>query len=123
MTALVNDRNRSTTSATPDRGHRLDARQGPWIADLATDRRRRGGQRRGEERAPALALAALEVPVRGADRVLARGQLIAVHRDAHRAAGLAPLGAGRLEDRVETLALGLPLHLVGSGDDHHPDAV
>ena len=87
------------------------------------DRRRGRGQRRGEERPAALALAALEVPVRGADRVLAGRQLVAVHRDAHRAAGLAPLGAGRPEDRVEPLALGLALHLVRAGHDHHPDAV
>ena len=39
-------------------------------------------------------------------------QLVAVHRDAHRAARLAPLGAGRPEDLVEALALGLGLHLL-----------
>ena len=50
-------------------------------------------------------------------------QLVAVHRDAHRAAGLAPLGAGRLEDLGQALRLGLALHLVAAGDDHQADAV
>ena len=82
-----------------------------------------GGQRRGEERPPALALAALEVAVRGRDRVLAGRQLVAVHGDAHRAAGLAPFGAGRPEDVGEALVLGLLLHLLAARHDHHPDAV
>src|SRR4051812_48057143 len=102
------------SSAPADRGQRLDPGQRPRVGDLAPDRRRRGGQRRGEERPAALALTALEVAVRRADRVLAGGELIAVHRDAHRAAGFAPLCAGGPEDLVETLALGLPLHLVGA---------
>src|SRR5258706_371224 len=87
------------------------------------DRRCGRRQRRGEERPAALALATLEVAIRGGDRVLAGRQLVAVHRDAHRAAGLAPLRSGGPEDLVETLALGLSLHLVGAGDDHDPDAV
>ena len=96
----------------PTRGQRLDAGQAARIGDDAGDRAGGGGQRRGEERPAALALAALEVAVAGADRVLARLQLVAVHRDAHRAAGLAPLGAGRLEDLGQALGLGLALHLV-----------
>src|SRR5207244_7520566 len=110
------------SSAAADGGEALDARQRPGIGYDAVDRRNGGGQRRGEERATALALAPLEVAVRRADRVLARRELVAVHRDAHRAAGLAPLGAGRLEDLAEAFALRLALHLVGTGDDHHPDA-
>ena len=50
-------------------------------------------------------------------------QLVAVHRDAHRAAGLAPVGAGGLEDVGQALALGLALHLVAAGHDHQRDAV
>src|SRR5436190_18147086 len=125
MTALVNVRNGSATgrsSAAADGGKELDARERPRVGDLAADRRRGRGDRRGEERPAALALAAFEVPVRGADRVLARRELVAVHRDAHRAAGLAPLRPGRLEDLAETLALGLALHLVRAGHDHHPNA-
>src|SRR5664279_1927238 len=76
-----------------------------------------GGERRGEERSPTLALPSLEVAVRGADAVLAGLELIAVHGDAHRAARLTPLGAGRTEDLVEALALGLLLDLLASGND------
>ena len=42
-------------------------------------------------------------------RVLPGRELVAVHGDAHRAAGLAPLGARVAEDAVEPLGLGLPL--------------
>src|SRR5664279_5686786 len=68
---------------------------------------RGGGERRGEERSSALALPSLEVAVRGADAVLAGLELIAVHGDAHRTTGLAPLGSGRGEDSVEAFAFGL----------------
>ena len=51
------------------------------------------------------------------------GELVAVHGDAHRAAGLAPLGAGGPEDLVQALALGLRLHLLGARDDHHARAL
>ena len=92
------------------------------VGDDAGDRAGGRRQRRRQEGPAALALAALEVAVAGADRVLPGAELVAVHRDAHRAAGLAPLGAGRLEDLREALALGLALHLVRARDDHqaHP---
>src|SRR5216117_784072 len=111
------------SSAPADGGQALDARQRPRVADHAVDRRNGGRQWRGQERPPALALAALEVAVRRADRVLPGRELVAVHRNAHRAAGLTPLGTGGPEDLVQALPLGLTLHLVGAGDDHHPDAV
>src|SRR4051812_4341350 len=106
MTALVNDRKASAMGsvlAPADRGQGLDARQRPRVGDLAADRRRGRGERRREERPAALALAALEVPIRGADRVLTGRELVAVHRDAHRAARLAPLGARGPEDLVQAL--------------------
>src|SRR5437773_2186594 len=111
------------SSAPADGGQALDARQRPRVADHAVDRRNGGRQWRGQERPPALGLAALEVAVRRADRVLPGRELVAVHRDTHRAAGLTPLGTGGPEDLVQALPLGLTLHLVGAGDDHHPDAV
>src|SRR5262245_37860066 len=111
------------SSASADRGHGLDAGQATGVGDDPSDGGRSSGQRRGEERSAALALATLEVAVAGADRVLARRQLVAVHRDAHRAAGLAPLGTGVLEDLGEALLLGLAFHLVRARDDHQPDAV
>ena len=49
-------------------------------------------------------------------------ELIAVHRDAHRAARLAPLGARRAEDLVESLGLRLALHLLRARHDEHPHA-
>ena len=42
---------------------------------------------------------------------------VAVHGEAHRAARLAPLGAGLAEDPVEPLRLGRLLHRVRAGDD------
>ncbi len=92
--------------------------RGSVTTPLIGARRRREGA--GEERAAALALAALEVAVGRAHGVLPGGELVAVHGEAHRAAGLAPLGTGGLEDLVETLALGLGLHLLGARDDHDP---
>src|SRR5664280_760599 len=98
------------------RGH-YHARNGSRIGYDAGERTRGGGERRGEERSAALALAPLEVAVRGADAVLPGFELVAVHGDAHRTAGLAPLGAGSLEDFAEAFALGLSLHLLRSRDD------
>ena len=57
-----------------------------------------GGDGRGDEvGATAAALAALEVAVAGAGRALALRQLVGVHRQAHAAARLAPVGAGGTE--------------------------
>src|SRR5262249_26581048 len=69
-------------------------------------------------RTTALALAALEVAVRGRGAALARAQDVRIHAEAHRAAGLAPFEPGRLEDLVETLLLGLRLDQAGAWDDH-----
>src|SRR5439155_12374107 len=82
-----------------------------------------GRERRGKERPATLALASLEVAVARADGDLAGAELVTVHRDAHRAAGLAPLRAGGTEDLAEALSLRLALHLVAAGHDHHPHAV
>src|SRR3954453_18615020 len=63
----------------------------------------RGGsrhERRDEMRAPALALAALEVSVGCRGAALPGGELVGVHPEAHRAAGEAPLRAEFLEDPV-----------------------
>ncbi len=68
---------------------RTPSRSTARIRELAGDRGRRRGQWRREEGAPPLALASLEVSVARADRVLAGAEVVAVHRDAHRTAGLA----------------------------------
>src|ERR1044071_662644 len=96
--------------------------QGADVGDPAGDGGGRGGERRRQERAAAAALAALEVAVAGADGVLAGLEAIAVHRDAHRAAGLAPLGTGVEEHAVEPLALGLALDGARAGHDEGADA-
>ena len=78
-----------------------------------------GGHRRaGEMGARARPLAADEVAVGGGDAALARRHGLAVHGEAHRAAGLAPLEAGVDEDAVEALGLRLALHRLGAR--HHP---
>ena len=46
-------------------------------------------------------------------------KLIAVHRDAHGAAGFAPVGAGVAENLVEPFGLRLRFHLLRSGNHHH----
>src|ERR1700690_2419522 len=98
-------------------GRGLGGGESSWIGDDPGYGARGGRERRGEERPTALALASFEVAVRGADAVLPGLELVAVHGDAHRAARLAPLGAGRLEDFVEAFALGLLLDLLAAGDD------
>src|ERR1041384_4818138 len=96
--------------------------QGADVGDPAGDGRRRGGERRCQERAAAAALATLAVAVAGRDGVLAGLEAIAVHRDAHRAARVAPLGAGVAEHAVEALALGLALDRLGARHDERADA-
>src|SRR3546814_15531786 len=89
-----------------------------WSADVcSSDRSSR--QRRGQEGARALALAALEVAIAGRDRELPRADQIAVHGDAHGTAGHAPLGAGRAHDRVDAFVFGLAPDLFGTGNDQH----
>src|SRR5262245_47539581 len=68
--------------------------------------------------APAGTLAALEVAVGGRRAALAGGELVVVHREAHRAAGLAPLEPRVAEDAIEAFALGLLLHPAGAWHDH-----
>src|SRR4051794_17119781 len=96
---------------------------GSRIGDDAVERGCGRRQRRGEERSRALALATLEVAIARADDVLARRALVAVHGDAHAAAGFAPLGACRAEDLVEAFALRLGLHLLRPRHHHHPPLV
>src|SRR3569833_4540228 len=72
----------------------------------APDGRGGGHARRDQVRPAALALPALEVAVRRRRAALARLQLVRVHAQAHRAAGLAPLGARGGEALVAALLLG-----------------
>src|SRR4051812_38813054 len=63
----------------------------PHVGQVARDRRRRGHRRAHQVRPAALALAALEVAVAGRGAALAGLELVRVHAEAHRAAGLAPV--------------------------------
>src|SRR5215469_3521061 len=72
-------------------------------------------------RAPALALAPLEVAIRRAGASLARPQHVGIHCQAHAASRFAPLEAGFLKDAIEAETLGLPLDLLGTRHDHRVD--
>src|SRR4026207_2247018 len=77
-----------------------------------------GGGPRGQ-RARALALAPLEIAVAGADAVLTGFDGVTVHPEAHRASGLAPLGAGVEEYLCDAARLGLTLHALRARHDQH----
>src|SRR5690348_326547 len=63
------------------------------IGQAAGDGGGGGHGRTHQVRPAALALAALEIAVRGRGTALARRQLVGIHGEAHRAAGFAPLEA------------------------------
>ena len=92
------------------------------IGDAAAHGRggRRGRAR--EQRARADALAAFEIAVARADAVLAVVDEVAVHAEAHRAAGFAPFGAGIDEHLREARALGFALDLLRARHDERPHA-
>jgi hypothetical protein len=79
-------------------------------------------------RAPAGALTALEVAVRGRRAPLAGLEDVGVHPQAHRAPRASPLEARITEDGIQTLILSLSFNLCRSGHDHrahtgrHPTA-
>src|SRR5690606_19060692 len=84
---------------------------------------RGGDARRDEVRPPALALAAVEVAARGERGPLPRLQLVGVHAQAHRAAGVAPLGTEVEEDLVQALGLGLEADAGRARHDEDADVV
>src|SRR5689334_23603698 len=78
-------------------------------------RRHRGADEMG---AAAGALPALEIAVRRRRAALARLEAIVVHREAHRAARLAPLEPGVAKRAIEAFGLGLRLHQTRPRDHH-----
>src|SRR5437899_1271238 len=69
-----------------------------------------GGHYRADEvRAAVLALAALEIAIAGAGAAFVGRQDVGVHADAHAAARVAPLEAGRGENFIEAFFFGLRL--------------
>src|SRR3984885_8710328 len=81
----------------------------PHVDEPASDRGCCGHRGRYEMGAAFVALAALEIAVRGRGAALAGAKLVGVHRQAHRAAWLAPLEAGGEENPVQAFGLGLGL--------------
>src|ERR1700685_1279146 len=79
----------------------------PHVDEMPGDRRGGGHGRRDQMGAALVALAAFEVAVRGRGATLAGIELVGLHGEAHRAAGLAPLKAGFDEDLVEAFGFGL----------------
>src|SRR5947199_7926878 len=67
------------------------------------------------------ALTAFEVAVAGGGAAFAFGELVAVHGDAHAAAGFAPFKAGLAEDVGHALFFGHAADTHGAGDDHSSD--
>src|SRR6185437_11836785 len=72
-------------------------------------------------RAALVALPAFEVAVRGRGATLARRKLVWVHGETHRAARLAPVESGGLENLVESFGFRLLFHQAGAGNDHRVD--
>src|SRR5262249_7640498 len=92
------------------------------VGDCAGDCRRSSRERGREEGAATPALTTLEVSVARAHGVLSRLDLIAVHGDAHRAAGFTPLGARFAEDAVGPFCLRLTLDGLRPGYDERSHA-
>src|SRR6187397_1833508 len=76
-----------------------------WIGDAATNRRSRRGFGAGEQRTCALALAAFEIAIAGADGIVTGGYEVTIHAEAHPAAALAPFSAGVEEHPVQAFSL------------------
>src|SRR5439155_26769997 len=90
---------------------------------MAFDRRGRGHRGADEVRAAAGALTAFKISIRRGGAALARLKPVGVHREAHRAARLAPLEASGLAYLIQAFAFGLLLHEAGTRHDHREPAV
>src|SRR5262249_36880521 len=78
--------------------------------------------RRDQMGAALVALAALEIAVRGRGAALAGRELVGIHRQTHRAAGLAPFESGTDENLVETFRLRLRFDQAPARHDHGVNA-
>src|SRR4051812_1496213 len=78
----------------------------PHVHNRTRDRRRRNHRRAHQQRAPGRTpLPSLEVAVRRGRADLASVHLVGIHREAHRAAGAAPVEARLDEDAIEPFPL------------------
>src|SRR5271166_2605634 len=102
---------------------RRDSAPLPHVDEPSGDRGRRRHGGRDQMGAALVALAALEIAVRGRGAALARRELVRVHGQAHRAPGLPPLEARGEEDLVQPFRLGLRLDQPRARHDHRVDAL
>src|SRR5436309_10785789 len=93
--------------------------QGTWVGNRAGNRRCGGSEWTREQCPAAGTLATLEVAIARRDGKLSGPQRVAIHRDAHRAACLAPLGARVDEDAVQVLRLRGGFHGLWAGQGEH----
>src|SRR5690242_9162675 len=91
-----------------------------YIGDAPRDGGSGGGERAGEESAPAFALASFKVAIARRYAVLTRLQFVAIHGDAHTAAGLTPVAPGGAENLRQAFADCLTLDVLRSGHHQHP---
>src|SRR6059058_4307677 len=109
MIASVSTFSRSSGATRPlyRRNGSMRSPQPTDVDEMALDRRCRCHRRADQVGAATGTLAALKVAVAGGGAALAGLEAVGVHRQAHRAAGLAPFEARSLKDQVEAFALGL----------------
>src|SRR5690606_20901893 len=91
------------------------------INEMSGNCRSRSHRRRYQMGPTLEALTAFKVAVRSRRATLVRAEAIIVHREAHRAAGLAPIEARLDEDLVEAFGFRLRFHEARAGDDHGVD--
>src|SRR6187551_3499805 len=94
-----------------------------WISDAATNGRSGRGFGAGEQRTRALALAAFEIAIAGADGIVTGGYQVSIHAEAHRAAALAPFSAGVEEHLVQAFSLRGAFDCLGTGHHQHLHAL
>ena len=94
----------------------------PDVGEMAGDGGGGGHGRADQVGAAAGPLTALEIAVAGAGRPLAGLELVGVHRQAHAASRLPPLGAGLEKDAVQAFRLGLVADRFAARHDQGLDA-
>src|SRR5581483_2715356 len=91
------------------------------VNEVAGDCRGRGHCRRHKVGTALVTLPPLEISVRRRGAAFSGPELVRVHREAHRAAWLAPLESCRLENPVETLGFSLHFNEARAGYNHRVD--
>src|ERR1700730_15840602 len=92
------------------------------VRDAAFDRTGGGRQRTDQQRSRSFSLTTFKIAIAGADRIMPGGDCVAIHAQTHRAAGLAPVSACRLESLCQSRRLGLIFDLLRSGHNEQVHA-